>query len=385
MFNRKLTLIDRQHAFSTAGAYVRKYREDHPEKEILSLGIGDVSQPVITPVVKAMHEAVDDLSNMNSFAGYGNYYGIPSLRKAIAEEEYSRYGITADEIYVSDGTKSDAGNILELFDPNCKILTSNPAYPIYRNSALAMGRNIYETPLDENWCPVVPEEHYDIIYLCSPNNPTGVAYTQKELSKWVEYALKEKAIIIYDNVYVCFITEKDIPQSIYAIEGSKKCCIELRSLSKKASFTGLRCSYFVLPHEIDSFLFKERTINRFNGASYVAQKGALATYLPESKVLLAENMERYRKNTAFLRQSFIEMGFEVTGGLNAPYLWVKIKDDTDSFTYFHKILEETGVVIVPGSIFGSLGDHYFRISGLGTLENSQKAIARLREYHEKET
>jgi LL-diaminopimelate aminotransferase len=229
---------------------------------------------------------------------------------------------------------------------------------------------------------VVPEEHYDIIYICSPSNPVGNAMTYDVLRKWVDYAVREKAYIIYDNVYFSFISSPDVPKSIYEIEGSKRCAIEMRSFSKKASFTGLRCSYFILPKEIDTVLFKERTINRFNGASYVAQIGAIATYLPESRLLIEENIRQYKENIAYLKESFEALGFEVTGGTDSPYIWVKNNEDIPSFDFFKKILNEINVIIVPGAIFGSAGEGHFRVSGLGTIENSRRAMERFRKYYE---
>ena len=384
MLNKNILKIDKVNAFSHASGVVREYRKRHPEKEIISLGIGDVSTPIIKPIIEAMHKAVDDLSDMSTFHGYGGYYGIEPLRRAILENDYPGLGFTVDEVYVSDGTKSDSTNLLELFDFNSKILLADPTYPIYRNGAYALSREVYYTGLDSDFKMIVPEEHYDIIYICSPSNPVGNALNREDLKKWIDYANKEKACIIYDNVYNAFISSEDVPRTIYEIPGAKTCAIELRSFSKTCSFTGLRCSYFILPKEIDSVLYKERTINRFNGASYVAQVGALASYLPESKKLIAENIRRYKENISYLKNSFEQMGFEVTGGIDSPYIWVKNKDNIPSFDYFKKILETIDVIIVPGAIFGLSGDDHFRVSGLGTIDNSIKAIERFRKYYETE-
>ncbi|MBQ1522883.1 MAG: LL-diaminopimelate aminotransferase [Erysipelotrichaceae bacterium] len=382
MLNKNILKIDKVNAFSSASAYVREYRQLHPDRDVISLGIGDVSKPVVKPVIEAMHKAVDDLADMSTFSGYGNYYGIPELRKAILDNEYAKYGFTTEEIYVSDGTKSDCTNILELFDFNSKILLRDPTYPIYRNAAFALSREVYYTPLDQDFRMIIPEEHYDIIFICSPCNPVGTAMDYTELTGWVNYALKENACIIFDNVYKAFVSSPDVPESIYEIPGARKCAIELRSFSKTASFTGLRCSYFVLPKEIDTILYKERTINRFNGASYVAQKGAVAVFLPESQKLISENIRQYKENIAYLRKSFEELGFEVTGGMDSPYIWVRNREDISSFDYFKKILNSINVIIVPGAIFGTAGDGYFRVSGLGTIENSRMAMERFRKYYE---
>lgn len=382
MLNKNLLKIDKATGFSAAQEYVRKYKEKYPHKDIISLGIGDVSKPIVKPIIDAMHKAVDELSDMNSFSGYGSYYGLNELRETILKHEYKKYGFSSEEIFISDGTKSDSTNILELFDIKSKILLPEVVYPIYRNGAYALNRKVYEGKLDKDFKMLIPDKHYDIIYICSPSNPIGNAYTYDDLKKWVKYCLKEKAILIIDNVYECFINSKDIPRSIYEIKGAEKCAIELRSFSKKASFTGLRCSYFVLPKYIDKKYFKERTINRFNGASYIAQKGAIAFYTKEAQALIKKNIKIYEENIKYLKDSFISLGFEVIGGIDSPYLWVKIKENIDSFSYTKKLLHDTNVVVVPGIIFGKKGDRYFRVSGLGNIENSKKAIKRLKEYYE---
>ena len=382
MLNKNLLKVDHEKGFSKASQYVKDFKMKHPEVKVVSLGIGDVSKPIVEPIIKAMHEAVDDLAEMKTFSGYGSYYGLEELRETILKKEYGSFSFTKEEIFISDGTKSDSTNLLELFDQKSKILLADIVYPIYRNGAYALNRKVYTTPLDKDFKMVIPKEHYDIVYICSPNNPIGNAYTYKDLKKWIQYCLKEKAVLIYDNVYECFITSKDVPRSIYEIKESEKCAIELRSFSKKASFTGLRCSYFVLPKAIDSKLFKERTINRFNGASYVAQKAAIAFYRKDSQKLIQKNIKAYQTNIQFLKKSFEALNFEVHGGIDSPYLWIRIKEDMNSFDYFKLLLNQIGVVIVPGIVFGEKGDSYFRVSGLGTLENSKEAIKRIKRYYE---
>ena len=382
MFNTMIDRIFEGYTFSKTAERVRAFRREHPSVDLVSLSIGDVSCPIVRPVLDAMHEAVEDLGKMETFSGYGNYYGIDSLREAIAKNEYAPFGFTKEEIYVGDGTKSDSVNLLELFSPDAKILIGDPMYPIYRNGAYALSREVYTTPLDDRYVPVIPEEHYDVVYLCSPSNPTGNAYTKEELKPWIDYALKEKAVILFDNVYHCFMRE-EAPASVYEIEGSRNCVIELRSFSKIASFTGLRCSYLVLPKQIDTKRWKERTINRFNGASYVAQKGAEAVYLPKSQALIKENIARYRENTRFLKESFEALGYEVNGGVDAPYLWIRVPEGMDSLGLFELFLNECHVVVVPGLVFGKGGDDHFRVSGLGTIDRSREAMRRISEYHEK--
>ena len=286
MLNKNLDRIEKDNTFSLVNKRLNAYKKANPNAKIISLGIGDVSKPISKPVIKAMHKAVDDLADMKTFKGYGSYYGLDELRQTIIKNDYKDFGFTIDEVYVSDGCKSDSTNILELFDKDVKVLLGNPLYPIYKNGCLSLSKTIEEVKLNENYKLDVPNKHYDVIYICSPNNPIGNAYTYDELKKFVKYAIKEKAIILFDNVYEPFISSKDVPHSIYEINGAKKCAIEFRSFSKKASFTGLRCSYFVIPKQIDknvNYYWKERTLNRFNGASYVAQIGAIETYSKEAK------------------------------------------------------------------------------------------------------
>lgn len=387
MINRDLLKIEKENAFSKLAKIVKEYKEKYPEKTLVSLGIGDVSKPIVKPVIEAMHKAVDDLSSMDNFQGYGAYYGLTKLKEAIIENEYKDYGFTNDEIFVSDGTKSDSSNILELFDNKSKVLVGNPVYPIYENGAFALNRKVYKINCDRHFKMPIPKKKYDIIYICSPTNPTGVAYTYDDLKKWVDYALNNGSVIIFDNVYRVFVESKDVPKTIYEIDGSKKCCIEMRSYSKSASFTGMRCSYFVLPKELGleyMDAWKERTINRFNGANYVAQMGAIASYSKEAQELIKENIRLYKENALYLRKSLKKLGFKVYGGVDAPYLWIKCKNNEDSWDFFKRMLNDTNVIIIPGSIFGTRGKNYFRVSALGLIENSKKAIERMTNYYEKE-
>ncbi len=381
MLNPCLLEIEEENVFSRVTEKVNAYKKEHPEADVISLGIGDVSKPINPVVIKAMHEAVDDLSSMDSFKGYGAYYGFDFLRKAIWENEYKNYGFDWEEIFVGDGTKTDSTSILELFDLNATILCANPCYPIYTNGAKALSRKVYYTGLDKNYKMIIPEEKYDIVYLCTPSNPIGNALNRKDLKKWIEYALENHSILILDNVYQCFVTSPDVPDSIYELEGSKQCCIEMRSFSKTASFTSLRCSYLVLPKELGlTKYWLERTLNRFNGASYVSQKGAAASYLPESRKQIEENVKEYLENARILKEGFEEVGFEVIGGVDSPYLWVKTKED--SWTTFDIFLKEMNIIIIPGIIFGSEGNYNMRISALGKKENSLRAIERMKKYYE---
>jgi len=389
MLNQQLKKIEKENAFSKSTRIVNEYKAAHPDADLVSLGIGDVSFPVAEPIVKAMKDACDDLATMEHFQGYGAFFGILSLRKAIAENDYKNLGITPDEIFVGDGTKTDSTALLELFDADSKILVGNPTYPIYQNGAYALGRDVFFAKCDEDFKMLVPDEHYDIIYICSPCNPVGNAYTKSELKAWISYANANKALIIYDNVYIDFVDRsdaggRDIPLSIYELEGSRSCAVELRSFSKNASFSGTRCSYFVLPKELGSEiheLWRERTVNRFNGASYIAQKGAEASYSPEAKSLISSQIKVYKENARFLKEELLKLGFTVTGGIDAPYLWVETPDHLECWEAFEKFLNEAGVIVIPGLIFGSAGRYRLRLSALGTPDSCRKAIARIKQLY----
>ncbi|MEG2609370.1 MAG: LL-diaminopimelate aminotransferase [Bacilli bacterium] len=382
--NEKLYELENENIFSNVNKKIKEYKLKNHNKRIVSLGIGDVSIPVIKPVIDAMHEAVDDLANMTTFDGYGAYYGLTELRETILKHEYKDFSL--DEIYIGDGTKTDTTSILELFDINSKICIADPMYPIYRDGAKILNREAEIIPLSEanNFLPEIPKDHYDILYVCSPCNPIGVAFTKKQLTHLVEYAIKEESIILYDNVYNSFITNKDVPHSIYEIENAKKVAIEFNSFSKKASFTGLRCSYYVIPKEIHkniNYLWKQRTINRFNGASCIAQKGAIAVYKKESQEMIKKNIRYYQENARLLIESFQKLNFTFWGGIDSPFIWVKIKDDTTSWEIFDLFLEELNIIIIPGIIFGEMGDGYFRVSALGSREMIKEAICRLESYY----
>ncbi len=386
MLNKDLLQMETKDVYAKVTEKVNAFKSENPEAEIISLGIGDVSKPIVKPIIDAMHKAVDDLADMDTFKGYGGYYGYDFLREAILKNEYEEYGFTKEEIYVSDGTKTDSTSILELFDKDGVLLLANPTYPIYRDGAAALSRKVEYTTLDENFVMEVPDEKYDIVYICSPNNPVGNAYTQKDLEKWIDYALKNKAVIVFDNVYQGFVRSKDVPKRIYEIKGAKECVIELRSFSKVASFTGLRCSYYVIPDQIYqdiNVVWKRRTMNRFNGASYIAQKAAEAVYLPESQKLIKENLDYYLENARILKEGFQKAGYEVFGGKDAPFMWVKSKNQKTSWQMFDYFLNKLNIIVIPGIIFGSAGDNFIRISALGTREDGRKCIERILKDEEK--
>lgn len=385
--NENLKKITSDNSFIKVMALTNKYKKDSPNKEVISLSIGDVTIPIPEKVVDVMLDTLNKQKYSDTFKGYGSSSGYDFLKKKILENEYSNLNFTLDEIYISNGTKIDCINILELFTNDAKVLISNISYPIYLNGSLVLNKNIYTFPLKEedNFIPQVPNNHYDIIFLCNPNNPIGNCYNYETLKKWVDYALKENAIIIYDNVYEDFIGG-DLPHSIYEIENAKKVAIEFRSFSKSLSFSGIRCSYYILPNEIYpnvNELWKERTINRFNGVNYVTQVGAEAFYLDEVQDIIKGNIGYYLENAKLLRTGLLKNGFKIWGGENSPYIWVKIKENITSWQVFELYLTKLDVVVTPGIIFGNAGDKYFRVSALGKREDIIKAIERITRYYEK--
>ena len=388
-YNPYLFKIEQENSFATLNKKVNEYKLNNPTKKIISLGIGDVSRPIPRPIIEEMHKAVEELSDINTFKGYGYYYGHDFLRQAILDNEYGVFNFTKDEIYISNGTKTDSTSILELFDVNAKILITNPTYPVYLNGTYALSREVSFLPIKEedNFLPQIPTKKYDIIYLCSPNNPIGIAYTKEYLEKRKEYAINNNSIILYDNVYHDYITSPDVPKSIYELPNSKKTSIEFRSFSKSSSFTGVRCSYYIIPNDIDkdiNHIWKLRTLNRFNGTDYIAQKGALASYDKESKEIINYNIKYYLDNAKSLKDTFLKYNFKVWGGIDSPFIWVKNPSLLTSWETFSFFLNELNIIVTPGIIFGSEADAYFRISSLGTKEDISIAIKRISDYYEKE-
>ena len=383
MYNKNLYNLEKGNGFSDVIKRINEFKKNNPDINIISLGIGDVSKPIVKPILDAMHKAVDELGDMSTFKGYCSYYGIEELRQTILDNEYKKYDFSVDEIYISNGTKTDSSSILELFDINAKIYISNPGYTVYRDGALSINRNPIENILTEetDFIPEIPKEKYDLIYLCSPNNPIGNAYSYEDLQKWVDYAIKNNSIILFDNVYFPFIRDKNIPLSIYEIKGAKDVAIEFRSFSKAASFTGLRCSYYVIPKKIDKDnLWKKRTMNRTNGVAYIVQKGAIASYEKEAQFELKNNIEYYLENAKKLRKAFENNSQKVWGGDNSPFMWVKTCNNMSSWDYFDFMLKELNIIIIPGVIFGEHGEGYFRVSALGNSKDIDKAIERISNY-----
>ena len=395
--NENFVKLPASYLFVDIAAKVKKFSESHPEMEIIRLGIGDVTRPLPKAVVDAMVKASKEMGNKETFRGYGPEAGYEFLRSAIAENDFKKRGvnINVDEIFVSDGAKSDTGSIGDIFDVNNTVAVCDPVYPVYVDTNVMAGRagehkdngwsNIVYMPcLKENgFLPKIPKQRVDMIYLCFPNNPSGVGITRGELKQWVDFALENKSIILYDAAYEAFITEDDMPHSIFEIEGAKKCAIEFRSFSKTAGFTGTRCAYTVIPKELIfdgvslNKLWDRRQSTKMNGVSYVVQRGAEAVYSEAGQKEVKENITYYLNNAKIMINGLRKAGFEVYGGVNSPYVWLKTPDGLTSWEFFDLLLEKTGVVGTPGSGFGISGEGYFRLTAFNTKENTEKAVEKI--------
>lgn len=386
--------------FSTIGKKVKAFTEANPDKAIIRLGIGDVTLPLAPVVIDTLHDAVDEMAKANSFKGYAPDLGYEFLRQAIADQDFKSRGVTIelDEIFVSDGAKSDSGNIGDIFDIDNKIAVCDPVYPVYVDTNVMAGRtgeydaqtgrwsNVIYMPCtaETNFAPELPKETPDIIYLCFPNNPTGSTITKTELQKWVDYALKVGAVIIYDAAYEAYISEDNVPHTIYECEGAKGCAIEIRSFSKNAGFTGTRLGYTVIPKELKSgdvtlnSLWARRHGTKFNGAPYIIQKAGASTYSEEGRKQTKEQIAYYMNNAKVIREGLASAGYTVSGGVNAPYIWLKTPGSMTSWEFFDYLLEEANVVGTPGSGFGPSGEGYFRLTAFGSYENTLAAIERIK-------
>lgn len=387
--------------FSTIGKKVAAYTAANPEKSIIRLGIGDVTQPLAPAIIGALHGAVDEMGKAETFRGYAPDLGYEFLRTTIAENDYKARGcdIAADEIFVSDGAKCDSGNIQEIFGLDNKIAVCDPVYPVYVDTNVMAGRTgEYDTKTetwsdviympctqDNNFAPQLPKETPDIIYLCFPNNPTGATVTKAQLQEWVDYANKVGAVIIYDAAYEAYISEDDVAHSIYECEGAKTCAIELRSFSKNAGFTGVRLGFTVIPKELKSSdgvslhtLWARRHGTKYNGAPYIVQRAGEAVYSAEGKAQLKEQVAYYMNNAKVIKEGLAAAGYSVSGGVNAPYIWLKTPDKMTSWEFFDYLLETANVVGTPGSGFGPSGEGYFRLTAFGSYENTVAAIDRIK-------
>ena len=405
--NENFLQLQDSYLFSTIAKKVAKFTQENPDKKVIKLGIGDVTRPLATACIEAMHTAVDEMGKQQDFKGYGPEQGYDFLRKAIVEHDYKSRGIQIeeDEIFVSDGAKCDTGNIVDIFSKENVVAITDPVYPVYLDTNVMSGRsgvfdenegiykNIVYLPVmaENDFKPELPKQKVDMIYLCFPNNPTGTVLDKDELKKWVDYAKENKSVILYDSAYEAFITQEDIPHSIYEIEGAKEVAIEFRSFSKTAGFTGVRCAYVVVPKELKGYtkegkevsynkLWNRRTCTKFNGVSYIVQKAAEAIYTEEGQVQIKENIAYYMENARIIRDGLEKIGMTYYGGVNAPYVWLKVPKGMTSWEFFDKLLEEVNVVGTPGSGFGPHGEGYFRLTAFGTRESTVEAMERMERY-----
>lgn len=386
--------------FSTIGKKVNAYVEANPDRKVIRLGIGDVTQPLAPAVIKALHDAVDEMADAATFKGYAPDLGYEFLRSAIAKNDYEARGvnISIDEIFISDGAKSDSGNIGDIFAKGNRIAVCDPVYPVYVDTNAMAGRTgeydkerecwsdvIYMPCTAENdFVPQLPSETPDMIYICCPNNPTGTAMKKDQLQAWVDFALTKGAVILYDAAYEAYISESDVPHTIYECDGAKKCAIEMRSFSKNAGFTGTRLGFTVIPKELTcdgvslNRLWARRHGTKFNGAPYIVQRAGEAVYSEEGKKQTREQIAYYMNNASIIREGLISAGYTVFGGVNAPYIWLKTPDGMTSWDFFDYLLENLNIVGTPGSGFGPSGEGYFRLTAFGSLENTREAMERLK-------
>lgn len=402
--NPNFLKLEASYLFAEIDHRVNEYRSGHPDRKVISMGIGDVTRPIVPAVISALHKAVDDMGSISGFHGYGPYGGYSFLRDLIMEYDYRAKGIdiSPDEIFVSDGAKSDVGNFQELFAENSVVAVQDPVYPVYVDSNVLAGRGgekadgqwsgfVYlPCRAENNFIPALPDKRPDIIYLCYPNNPTGTVLSREELKKWVDYAHAEKCVILYDSAYEAFIREPDIPHSIFEIEGARKVAVEFRSFSKTAGFTGLRCAYTVIPREVKvsdgnggqielNPCWYRRQSTKYNGCPYIVQQGAAATYGEPGAREIREVIAGYQKNADAIAAALKNMGLSVYGGVNAPYLWVKTPAAYDSWGFFDLLLNKASLVCTPGEGFGKSGEGFVRLTSFGSPENTAEAISRLEE------
>ena len=405
LVNEHFLKLPNNYLFADIAKKVNAFRVSHPRDKVISLGIGDVTRPLCPAVIEAMHKAVDEMANTASFRGYGPEHGYDFLREAIIKNDFLPRGIHLDpnEIFINDGAKSDTGNIQELVRWDNSIGVTDPIYPVYIDSNVMIGRagvlkdgkwsNVTYMPCnaENNFVPQLPEKRVDIIYLCYPNNPTGTVITREELKKWVNYAIKNDTLIFYDAAYEAYIQDPDIPHSIYEIKGARKVAIEFHSYSKTAGFTGVRCGYTIVPKELMATtldgqkvplnpMWNRRQCTKFNGTSYISQRAAEAIYTPEGKKQVKETIKYYMDNATLMRQTLIKLGFEVFGGENAPYIWLKTPDGMPSWKFFDRMLYEAHVVCTPGVGFGPSGEGYARLTAFGEHEQCMEAMERLKNW-----
>lgn len=402
MINTNFLKLQSSYLFSTIARKVREYKAQNPEARVISLGIGDVTQPLPQACLDAMHRAVDEMGSSDTFRGYGPEQGYEFLRQAIVTHDYEARGIqmALDEVFISDGAKSDCGNIGDILSQDCRIAVTDPVYPVYVDSNVMGGRageyadgqwsRVTYLPVGEfnDFKPQLPDHKVDIIYLCYPNNPTGTVITRDELTRWVRYAEEHGSIILYDSAYEAYIQQPDIPHSIYEIEGARRVAIEFRSYSKTAGFTGVRCGYTVVPHDLKvrtaegtevelNALWNRRQCTKFNGTSYITQRAAEAIYSPEGQEQVRRTIQYYMDNARMMRECLQQAGYTVYGGENAPYIWLKTPDGFTSWEFFDHLLATHHLVTTPGSGFGPAGEGYVRLTAFGKKEDCEEAMRRI--------
>ena len=403
--NTNFLKLPGNYLFAEIANRVANFKNKNPEADIIRLGIGDVTQPLPAKVIETLHEAVNDMSSPDTFKGYGPDYGYTFLIDEIIKFDFKNIGIDldVDEVFISDGSKCDVGNIQEIFSADCKVAITDPVYPVYLDTNVMAGRagdlkedgtfeNIVylKCNAENNFIPELPKEKVDLIYLCYPNNPTGTTLTKEQLKKWVDYAKKTDAIILYDAAYEAYITDPNIPRSIYEIEGAKDVALEFRSFSKTAGFTGTRCAYTIVPKTVFgkvpgneekyplNALWKRRQSTKFNGTSYIIQKAAAATYTAEGRAQVKLLINYYMTNAKIIKEGLESLNFKVFGGVNAPYIWLKTPNNLDSWAFFDKLLSEAHIVGTPGAGFGPSGQGYFRLTAFGSKENTERAVERIK-------
>lgn len=391
--NENFLKLQHRYLFAEIAKRVAAYKAENPQADIIRLGIGDVTQPLAPAVVEAMHRAVDECAHGETFRGYGPEHGYNFLIEAIIAHDFEPRGVhlTPDEVFISDGAKSDTGNIGDILSSANVIGVTDPVYPVYVDTNTMGGRDIRYIPCNEanGFTGDIPAEKLDVVYLCFPNNPTGAVITREGLQRWVDYALRNDCLILYDAAYEAFISDAAIPHSIYEIEGAKQCAIEFRSFSKTAGFTGVRCGYTIIPNELKvnslsgervalNGIWDRRQCSKFNGASYISQRGAEAVFSAEGQKQIRATIDYYMANARIIRQSLQGFGLQVFGGENAPYIWVRTPNGTDSWSFFDRLLREAQVVTTPGAGFGAAGEGYIRITAFGTHKSSIEAMDRVK-------
>lgn len=380
--------LNESYLFSTVGRKIADYSSKNPDKKIIRMGIGDVTRPLCSAVIESMHKAVDEMANSATFKGYGPEQGYAFVRESV-KNYYGRFGVNLldNEIFISDGAKSDIANILDIFSVDNTVLVPDPVYPVYVDTNIMAGRKIiYADANEDNGFLPMPDENInaDIIYICSPNNPTGAVYNKQQLKAWVDYANERKSVILFDAAYESFISDPELPRSIYQIEGAKTCAIEICSLSKTAGFTGTRCGYTIVPNDLVfdgvalNKLWLRRQTTKFNGVAYIIQSGAAAVFTEESNMQVRQAIDYYKKNAAVMADAFDEMGIWYTGGKNSPYIWFKCPNNMYSWDLFDLLLEKANVAGTPGAGFGKNGANFFRLTAFGNYENTVEAMNRIK-------